>query len=152
MSGSSAKSDCGPTTSAPAGYPTNVSSAYLSLRHHYRIHKLSHIGSTNFHSPNLPIPTRSPSTSYTQTSQTKPQSPQFQSFNHPTQSKRASVPATMSGQSSVGQSSVYEAGDQRNAPQSERETAERYNEGKENSHKANDSSMFAMSHLMGRGN
>lgn len=46
----------------------------------------------------------------------------------------------MSGTSSVGQSSVYEAGDQRNAPASELNTADRYNEGKENSHKANDSS------------
>ena len=46
----------------------------------------------------------------------------------------------MSGNSSVGQSTVYEAGDQRNAPQSELETAERYKEGKPNSHKSNDSS------------
>ncbi|MCJ1399733.1 hypothetical protein MMC11_002935 [Xylographa trunciseda] len=45
----------------------------------------------------------------------------------------------MSGTSSVGQSSVYEAGDQRNVKNSEIETAERYNEGKENSHKATDS-------------
>ncbi|MCJ1283267.1 hypothetical protein MMC26_002595 [Xylographa opegraphella] len=45
----------------------------------------------------------------------------------------------MSGTSSVGQSSVYEAGDQRNVKNSEIETADRYNEGKENSHKSNDS-------------
>ena len=47
----------------------------------------------------------------------------------------------MSGTSNVGQSSVYEAGDQRNYKDSEIETAERYHEGKEHSHKANDSSM-----------
>ena len=46
----------------------------------------------------------------------------------------------MSGTSSVGQASVYEAGDQRNVKKSELETAERYNEGKENSHKSTDSS------------
>ncbi|KAL9121228.1 MAG: hypothetical protein Q9187_002212 [Circinaria calcarea] len=45
----------------------------------------------------------------------------------------------MSGNSSVGQRTVYEDGDQRNYPQSEIQTAERYKEGKENSHKANDS-------------
>ncbi|MCJ1305420.1 hypothetical protein MMC08_008234 [Hypocenomyce scalaris] len=45
----------------------------------------------------------------------------------------------MSGTSNVGQSSVYEAGDQRNYKDSEIETAERYHEGKEHSHKANDS-------------
>ncbi|MCJ1381156.1 hypothetical protein MMC17_004265 [Xylographa soralifera] len=45
----------------------------------------------------------------------------------------------MSGTSSVGQGSVYEAGDQRNVKNSETETAERYNEGKENSHKSTDS-------------
>ena len=47
----------------------------------------------------------------------------------------------MSGTSNVGQGSVYEAGDQRNAKDSEINEAERYKEGKENSHKANDSSM-----------
>ena len=46
----------------------------------------------------------------------------------------------MSGISNVGQGSVYEAGDQRNAKDSEINEAERYKEGKENSHKANDSS------------
>ena len=46
----------------------------------------------------------------------------------------------MSGNSSVGQSSVYEAGDQRNYKDSELNDAERYNEGKANSHLANDSS------------
>ena len=46
----------------------------------------------------------------------------------------------MSGTSSVGQSSVYEAGDQRNAKASEINNAERFQEGKENSHKPNDSS------------
>ena len=48
----------------------------------------------------------------------------------------------MSGTSSVGQGSVYEAGDQRNAKNSEINEAERYKEGKPNSHKANDSSVF----------
>ncbi|MCJ1351175.1 MAG: hypothetical protein MMC33_001157 [Icmadophila ericetorum] len=41
----------------------------------------------------------------------------------------------MSGTSSVGQGSVYEAGDK----QSELDTAERYSEGVPNSHKPNDS-------------
>ena len=46
----------------------------------------------------------------------------------------------MSGTSSVGQASVYEAGDQRNYSKDEEDTAERYHEGKKNSHLANDSS------------
>ena len=46
----------------------------------------------------------------------------------------------MSGTSNVGGRGVYEAGDQRNAPDSEINERERYKEGKENSHKANDSS------------
>ncbi|MCJ1369075.1 hypothetical protein MMC20_000283 [Loxospora ochrophaea] len=45
----------------------------------------------------------------------------------------------MSGYSSVGQSSVYEAGDQRNVKNSEIQEADRYHEGKINSHQANDS-------------
>ncbi|KAF2121678.1 hypothetical protein BDV96DRAFT_641061 [Lophiotrema nucula] len=45
----------------------------------------------------------------------------------------------MSGQSNVGTSGVYEAGDQRNYKNSELNDAERYNEGKPNSHIANDS-------------
>ncbi|KAK8219273.1 hypothetical protein M8818_001007 [Zalaria obscura] len=45
----------------------------------------------------------------------------------------------MSGTSNVGQSSVYEAGDQRNYKNSEINDAERYKEGKPNSHLANDS-------------
>jgi len=48
----------------------------------------------------------------------------------------------MSGTSHVGQSAVYESGDQRNVPQSEIEQEKRdarFHEGKENSHKANDS-------------
>ncbi|KAK3714975.1 hypothetical protein LTR37_007465 [Vermiconidia calcicola] len=40
--------------------------------------------------------------------------------------------------SNVGGSGVYEAGDQRNYKQSEVNEADRYKEGKENSHKAND--------------
>ncbi|MCJ1328670.1 hypothetical protein MMC10_005347 [Thelotrema lepadinum] len=45
----------------------------------------------------------------------------------------------MSGQSSVGQGSVYEAGDQRNVKNDDLKTADRYNEGVSNSHKPNDS-------------
>lgn len=48
----------------------------------------------------------------------------------------------MSGNSKVGQSSVYEVGDQKNATQSEIEQEKkdnRFHEGKEHSHKANDS-------------
>lgn len=46
----------------------------------------------------------------------------------------------MSGTSNVGGSGVYEAGDQRNPPNSEIPQADRYHEGQPNSHKANDSS------------
>lgn len=45
-------------------------------------------------------------------------------------------------QSSVGTSAIYEAGDQRNLKNAEIPAGERYNEGKEHSHLANDSSMF----------
>ncbi|EEU46951.1 uncharacterized protein NECHADRAFT_35755 [Fusarium vanettenii 77-13-4] len=44
----------------------------------------------------------------------------------------------MSGNSNVGNRGVYEAGDQRNAPESEN-THERFNEGVENSHLSLDS-------------
>lgn len=50
---------------------------------------------------------------------------------------------TMSGTSNVGNSQVYEAGDQRTVPDAEIEQLKRENrfhEGKENSHKALDSS------------
>jgi hypothetical protein len=47
------------------------------------------------------------------------------------------------GQSSVGNRSLYEAGDQRNAPQSEINVRERYKEGEKHSHKNLDSSMFS---------
>lgn len=46
----------------------------------------------------------------------------------------------MSGTSHVGQSQVYEHGDQVNLKNSEIEERDRYKEGKEGSHKANDSS------------
>ncbi len=49
----------------------------------------------------------------------------------------------MSGTSNVGNSQVYESGDQRTVPQSEinqEKKDARFHEGKENSHKANDSS------------
>lgn len=48
----------------------------------------------------------------------------------------------MSGNSSVGTSGVYEAGDQRNVKNSEIDHAERFHEGNEHSHLANDSSML----------
>ena len=51
----------------------------------------------------------------------------------------------MSGTSNVGQASVYEDGDQKNVPQSEIEQEKkenRFHEGKEQSHQANDSSMI----------
>lgn len=44
--------------------------------------------------------------------------------------------------SNVGNAQVYEAGDQRNAPESERPKPERNEEGKEGSHKDNDPSTF----------
>ncbi|CAK1357901.1 hypothetical protein CB0940_07430 [Cercospora beticola] len=44
----------------------------------------------------------------------------------------------MSSQSNVGDRRTYEAGDQRNYKDSELREADRYNEGKENSHKPND--------------
>lgn len=47
----------------------------------------------------------------------------------------------MSGDSSVGNAAVYEAGDQRNAPNAENQT-ERFEEGKQNSHQENDSSSY----------
>lgn len=47
----------------------------------------------------------------------------------------------MHGSSSVGNSAVYEAGDQRNVKNSELPSAERYEEGKVNSHDTHDSSM-----------
>ena len=46
----------------------------------------------------------------------------------------------MSGTSNVGNRAVYEAGDQRNYADSEIQNAERYKEGKPNSHLAQDSS------------
>ncbi|KAJ6037065.1 hypothetical protein N7540_001344 [Penicillium herquei] len=45
----------------------------------------------------------------------------------------------MSGQSSVGNRGIYEAGDQRNVPQSEITEAQRYKEGQPGSHKNLDS-------------
>jgi hypothetical protein len=47
----------------------------------------------------------------------------------------------MSGNSNVGSGGVYEAGDQRNAPESEQNQATPYEEGKENAHDQNDPSM-----------
>ncbi|TDZ30656.1 hypothetical protein C8035_v002688 [Colletotrichum spinosum] len=48
----------------------------------------------------------------------------------------------MSGNSNVGTSGVYEAGDQRNVKDSELQNADRFHEGQSNSHQANDSSAF----------
>lgn len=48
----------------------------------------------------------------------------------------------MSGTSNVGGPGVYEAGDQRNVKDSELNERDRYKEGKENSHLANDSSKY----------
>ncbi|KAJ5489066.1 hypothetical protein N7539_003956 [Penicillium diatomitis] len=48
-------------------------------------------------------------------------------------------PTHGAGMSSVGTNSLYEAGDQRNEPQSVINERERYTEGKENSHKNLDS-------------
>jgi hypothetical protein len=65
------------------------------------------------------------------------QTPQLKPTNHP------STSITMS--SNVGSSSTYEAGDQRTVSDAEikaQQEANRFHEGKENSHKANDSSMF----------
>lgn len=49
------------------------------------------------------------------------------------------------GQSSVGSRTLYEAGDQRNVPQSEINEQNRYAEGQKNSHKTLDSSKHAPS-------
>lgn len=46
------------------------------------------------------------------------------------------------GLSSVGHAAIYEAGDQRNVPQSETNERERYEEGQHRSHKNIDSSTF----------
>lgn len=46
----------------------------------------------------------------------------------------------MSGMSNVGGRGVYEAGDQRTAKNAEEQDGDRYHQGKENSHKADDSS------------
>lgn len=50
----------------------------------------------------------------------------------------------MSGQSSVGNRQVYEAGDQRVPPDSQKaeNQAQPFHEGEKNSHQANDSSMY----------
>jgi hypothetical protein len=48
--------------------------------------------------------------------------------------------------SNVGSGNIYEAGDQRNYKQSELNTAERYNEGKPNSHLPQDSSTWSSHH------
>lgn len=57
----------------------------------------------------------------------------------------------MSGNSSVGTSAVYEAGDQRNYKDSEKpeNQATPYEEGKPNSHKDNDSSKSLLSLFSG---
>ncbi|KAK5165352.1 hypothetical protein LTR04_001274 [Oleoguttula sp. CCFEE 6159] len=59
-----------------------------------------------------------------------------QHHNQPPARVHSSI--NMSGTSSVGTSQVYEAGDQRTSKDSENQ-ADRFHEGKENSHQANDS-------------
>ena len=56
--------------------------------------------------------------------------------------------AKMSGTSNVGSSSVYEAGDQRNLPDSQKGGAEPYEEGQKHSHQANDPSTSASSTII----
>lgn len=51
----------------------------------------------------------------------------------------------MSGTSNVGNAGVYEAGDQRNAPESEQDKATPYEEGKKNAHDQNDPSTRLLS-------
>lgn len=46
------------------------------------------------------------------------------------------------GLSNVGQPSIYEDGDQRNAPQSEVNQRQRYKEGQPHSHRPNDTSKY----------
>lgn len=50
------------------------------------------------------------------------------------------------GLSNVGHGAIYEAGDQRNVPQSEINERERYEEGQHRSHKNIDSSTFVIGH------
>jgi len=53
----------------------------------------------------------------------------------------------MTGRSNVGNSQVYENGDQKNVPDSklaEEKKENRFHEGNENSHKANDSNRFTL--------
>ncbi|RHZ66514.1 uncharacterized protein CDV56_109118 [Aspergillus thermomutatus] len=57
----------------------------------------------------------------------------------PTATQKSGSSYAGGGQSSVGQPSVYEAGDQRNEPQSARNERERYHEGQRESHKNLDS-------------
>ena len=70
-------------------------------------------------------------------------------IEHPIENQASNL--NMSGNSSVGQASVYEAGDQRNSKDSENNDAERFHQGKAHSHKANDSSTkpaFSMMSVM----
>lgn len=70
-----------------------------------------------------------------------PSSTQTNLFTLP-KKKSPETQVTMSGYSNVGTSGVYEAGDQGNYKDSEMPVPTRYEEGKEHSHQANDSSMF----------
>jgi hypothetical protein len=58
----------------------------------------------------------------------------------PTGTQKSGSSYSGGGQSSVGQPSVYEAGDQRNEPQSAINQRERYHEGQKGSHRNLDSS------------
>lgn len=59
----------------------------------------------------------------------------------PTGTQKSGSSYAGGGQSNVGQPSVYEAGDQRNQPQSVLNERERYHEGQKGSHRNLDSSM-----------
>lgn len=75
-------------------------------------------------------------------SRPKPKHHHWFSFHHSDEEKSQSQSANMSNNSgSIGAPNIYADGDQRNAKAGEN-TADRFHEGKANSHLANDSSMF----------
>jgi hypothetical protein len=66
-------------------------------------------------------------------------------ITHSSPHSQPSNTTTMSGNSNVGNSQVYEAGDQRNAPKSEQAQADRFHEGNTHAHSATDSSLSTAS-------
>jgi len=64
--------------------------------------------------------------------------------SYSSQSQTVKTQSKMSGNSNVGNSQVYEAGDQRNAPRSEQNQAERFHEGNTHAHSATDSSSSSL--------